>query len=277
MSELTSEKKKENWFKSFSSVNKLFQDNDVEHVFIKLLIKPFTPMSDIDVLIPNRLEEIKALELLHEQGYKFFRSRLLGHPFKIMCKKEGTVTVDIYPDVIWIRKKVNYGHRVILKRRYMNVGGVEAYLPSPEDAFYIIATHAYSHLAIEYPELLNCISILRDYDVSWDYIYNISCDFGTLDAIYCFLKLISLEDPDVIPDRVIDKFSRNRLCKLIDRWIGKQQEIDFPLNIPTSIGCILSSFYYTSKIWNKVSVMETAYGFLSYYLTLFSKKIYGRA
>lgn len=266
--------KDRNWFKIFSLTSDLFRDNGIEHVFIKLFIKPFAPMADVDVLIANPFEELRALELLQEKNFRFFRPRLLGQPLKIMCKKENDPIVDIYPDVVWIRKKVGDGRDVVSRRILSNIEGVEAYIPSPEDAFYMIATHAYNHLRIRRAEILNCISIISDTQkFSWDYIFNISVDYGTLDAIYLFLKAINFES-DILDEDILEMFSKVRICKVIDSWIDRQG-IKFPLEIPTWLGCVYSSFYHTPKLIGRVKISEIMYDFLTAYLALSSKKILG--
>jgi hypothetical protein len=267
-------KKDENWFKTFSSISDLFRNNNIEHVFIKLFIKPFTPMSDVDVLISNPFEELRALKLLQEKNFRFFRPRLLGHPLKIMCEKENDPIVDIYPDVVWIRKKVGNGRDVVARKILSNIEGVEAYIPSPEDAFYMIATHAHNHLRIRSAEVLNCVSIISETQkFSWDYIFNISANYGTLDAIYLFLKTLNFES-DILDKDVLEIFSKARICNVIDSWIDRQG-IKFPLEIPTWLGCVYSSFYHTPKLFGKAKISEIVYDFFTSYLALSSKKLTG--
>lgn len=268
------EKIDKDWFEIFSSISDLFRHNNIEHAFIKLFVKPFTPMSDVDVLISNPFEELRALKLLEAENFRFFRPRLLGHPLKIMCKRGEDPIVDIYPDVVWIMKKVGDGRGVMSRRILSNILGVKAYVPSPEDSVYIIATHAYNHLRIRRTEVLNCVSIIScAQDFSWDFIYEVSRNYGAMDALYLFLKTLNFES-DILDEDVLKIFQKARICKVIDAWMDKQ-EIKLPLEIPTWLGCVCSSLYHTPRLVGKAGTSEIACDFLTSYLALSSKKLTG--
>jgi len=127
-------------------VSKAFKEENIEHVFIKDLRHPFAMMDDVDVLIPEPYDIAKAARILSDKGYKLYRFRLLSHPLKIMARRSyNEPPIDIYPDAIWVRKKVGEGEEIISKRRLDERG---VYVPSAEDDLYLVATHAYFHLSM---------------------------------------------------------------------------------------------------------------------------------
>jgi len=262
------------WFSTFSFVSKLFREADIEHAFIKLADISI-PMWDIDVLIPNPIEELRALKLLSQHGFKFFKPRLLGHPLKIMCEREGFMSVDIYPDVMWIRKKVADGIDIVSRRRLVSIKETKAYVPSPEDSFYIIATHAYSHLRIKPEDIQKCVIVISESeDFSWNRVYDLSLTYGTMDAVYLLLKILSELELVEIEDDVLSKFLSVRICRMIESWM-KKQELKLPFRIPTRFGCVLSSFYHSPKIVRKAKFTDVLYDFFTHYLAMASMKLTG--
>lgn len=260
------------WFETFSFANKLFTDNEIEHVFIKVLINPFQ-MTDVDVLIPNPSEELRALELLREKNFEPRRAGRLLHPRKLICKHASGGNVDIYPDAEWNRTIVCDGKEIVSRRVLSEVKGIKAYLPTPEDSFYLIATHAYTqHLTITREEVLNEISLLSKPDFSWDHVHALTKNFGTFDSIYAFLRAINLETSNTVDEDVLSMFSRPMICRYVDRWFKNIKEPKFPLQVPIWLGCIFSSFTHTPVLVGKVEAENLAFDFLSHYMRLVGRK-----
>lgn len=259
-------------------VSKIFKKENVKHVFIKDLRHLFAMMDDVDVLIPEPYDIVKATRILSDEGYKLYRFRLLSHPLKIMARRRyNEPPIDIYPDTIWVRKKVCEGEEIILKRRLDERG---VYVPSVEDNFYLVATHAYFHLSIRLSELLHGISLISQKNFDFEYLFELSKKFGTLDAVYlCVLFIqqyskIFYED-EIIQEEFLEKFRGNRICRIIDSWFRRKQ-LSFPFNIPIWLACFLSSFYHTPKLIGRIKAMELVDDFLTHYLSISSKIIEGK-
>lgn len=261
------------WFRTFSLANRLFLDNQIEHVFIKILLNPFQ-MVDVDVLIPNVSEERRALELLRKEGFRPYRAGRLLHPWKMICdgKYVKHICVDIYPDAEWNRTKVGDGKEIVSRRVLSKVGGVKAYVPIPEDSFYLIATHAYfQHLRITRAEVLNVISLASAPNFSWKRIYALTKKFETFDPIYAFLRAINLERPNTINEKVLNTFS-HASTKFVDRLFMNVKKSEFPFRVPIWLGCIIPSFTHTQALVGEVKAGELVFDFISHYMRLVGRK-----
>lgn len=273
------------WLESIKMISQLFSENDVKHVYIKMLNLPWALMTDLDVLPLNPEEELKALEILHKLGFNLFQFRLLAHPLKIMATKTGQeISIDFYPEPMWIRKKVCDTEIIFARKRAGSVNGVEIPLPSLEDDLYLVGTHAYDHLNFTLAEILHGINLLsKNGNFDWDYLYHLAIDYGTVDAIYTYIKSIDLysklfHKKSIIDEEILMKFQKNKICEKIGLWFKNKymKNISFPIRIPTKIACIHSSFYHCRTILGRMPLSELAYDFLSHYLTLSSKTFLGK-
>jgi len=277
------------WLLLFKFTVQLFKSQDVQYVFIKLLNYPWAIMDDLDVLPLNATEELKALEALHKLGFELFQFRLLAHPLKIMAVEaeanvEQKISVDFYPELLWVRKKVCDTEIIFARKRTSSINGIEVPVPSPEDDLYLVGTHAYNHLKFTLAEILHGLNILsNNSNFDWDYLYNLATDYGTVDAIYAYIKSMDVyskffRKQSTVNEDILVKFQRARLCKKIDSWFKNKylKTISFPICISSRIACIYSSFYHCGTMLGRMPLSELTNDFLSHYLVLSSKIILGK-
>jgi len=272
------------WLESLVFTSELFRNHRIEHLFIKILKGSEVVMTDLDVLPRNPMEELKALEILHKNGFNLFQFRLLAHPLKIMAKKtEQRTSIDLYPEPMWVRKKVCDEEIVFARKRTSLVDGVEVIVPSPEDDLYLVGTHAYNHLKFTLAEILHGLdTLLHNSKFDWEYLYNLAIDYGSADAIYTYGKLMHIYNKffwqqSLMDERVLKKFLRIKICRKVESWFDNQYlaNISFPLHLPNSIACVNSSFYHCMKMLGRVSLSELVYDFLSHYLNWSSEAFLG--
>lgn len=261
------------WFRTFSLVNRLFQENNIEHVFIKMLLNPFH-MRDVDVLIPDLSEEKLAIELLKKEGFRPYRAGRMLNPWKVICdgEKISHLAVDIHPTAEWNRTVIGDGKEFISHRVLSDVGKMKAFLPFPEDSFYLMATHAfYQHMTITHPEVLNGIYFISTSGFSWKRLHSLAERYGTVDSIYAFLLAIKLENPQIVRKDTLDFFSRGTSSALVHRWFIKAKK-KFPLVIPKWLGCIFPSYSHTKTLIGKVTPKDLVFDFLSHYMRVVGER-----
>lgn len=259
------------WLPTFSLVNKLFRENYIEHVFIKMLLNPFH-MRDVDVLIPELSDEKRAIELLRKEGFRPYRAGRLLNPWKIIC--EGVdishLAVDLHPTAEWNRTIVADGREIASKKIEVKIGGSKAFLPIPEYSLYLIATHSfYQHLTISRPEVLNGIDLASKPNFSWERLQAIAKDYGTVESIYAFLLAMRLERPKSVKDSSLSLFAGGTPSAFVNRWF-KGVPKDFPLVVPRWLGCIFPSYTHTKNLIGKVKPGDLAFDFISHYMRLSS-------
>ena len=261
------------WFRTFSMVNRLLQENDIEHVFIKMLLNPFH-MRDVDVLIPKLSEEKLAIELLKKEGFRPHKAGRLLNPWKIICDGENIshLAVDLHPTAEWNRTIVGDGKEIVSRKTEADVGGMKAFLPAPEDSFYLIATHAfYQHMTITRPEVLNGIAFISKPDFSWERLHSLAERYGTVDSIYAFLLSIRLENPEIVDKSALNLFSHGTSSALVHRWFMKTEK-KFPLIIPKWLGCVFTSYNHTKALIGEVTPKELVFDFLSHYMRFMGER-----
>lgn len=272
-------RKQKEWIRTFSYVNELLKQGNILHVFIKILRHPFAIMSDIDVLPLNISEELKALEILYHEGFLFYRVRILEHPLrslplKVCARRENRgIFVDFYPKPVWTRKRVHDNEIIISRRQISEIHGVKAYVPSPEDDLYLVATHSYNDLKIPLAAVLHGLEVISS-KFDWEYLFNLAQSYGTLDAIYLYLRVLEsysakYRDENIVPQDVFESYERHRICKSIKKWFEKtyMRRLNFPIAIPVRIAGILSSFYHCSTLLGSAPFSDLVYDFLSHYYT----------
>jgi len=254
------------WLRTFSLVNQLFRKHDIEHVFIKILLDPFH-MRDVDVLIPNLADEKLAIEILKKEGFRPYRAGRLLHPWKIICDGEGIshLSVDVHATAEWNRTIVGDGQEISARKIEVKIGKNKAFLPTPEDALYLIATHAfYQHMTITLHEILNGIALISP-DFSWKRLYEVSKRYGTMESIYAFLLSIQMKDPNIVSNDVLNRFFCGTPCALVRRWFTKTKK-KFPLIIPKWLGCLFPSYFHTKTLVGKIAPKEVVFDFLSHHM-----------
>mgnify|MGYP001067715692 CR=1 FL=1 len=278
---------RENWMKTLGLVCTLFDARCVQYVLIKALNHPWAMATDLDFLILDPPNELRALETLHEEGYSFFGFRLLAHPLKIMSvgEEEGDtrIQIDFYPEPEWIRKKVCDTEVIFSRKRVSKMGVANVFVPSPEDSLYLVSTHAYSHLAITFAEMMHGLNTINE-DFDWEYLSNLANNYGTMDAVYQYVKILDVyslkyrQSDSLINQDFLKKCERNRICREIKSRIEKPSpSLTFPIEIPGWIGCVYSSLYHTKAMFGHMPFGDLIYDFASHYLALASKAIMGKA
>lgn len=69
---------REKWVQQLTFICNLLNNRGIQYMFIKILDYPYAQMSDLDILILNPAEELKAIEQLVDKGFKIFGFRLLA-------------------------------------------------------------------------------------------------------------------------------------------------------------------------------------------------------
>jgi len=275
-------KYEEIWQKQFSSVSRLLQKHNVNHVFIKILSKvPSVLMGDIDVLIYDTVDLWKAAVALSLSGYKLYKLNiLLDHPLKIgayMPGMEPTIPIDLYPELIGNRRKIVGSKEAVFKRKVIgSYKQVEFFMPSPEDTIYITAVHAYSHLEITLAEILQGLNVIKEtVHFDWEYLYNSGRFYGTLDALYTYLSLLNILSNAFFNEKIIDesilyKYENIWINLRIRRWLTSLKRLSFPLTIPKYIGCLHSAIYYSLNNVPYMDPRELLYGLMTHVLMYLS-------
>ena len=176
------------WFDSLSVISDLLVCRGVKHVFIKNLVDPFK-MGDIDVLIPDRSDILVASRLLEGKGFERASAGRISPPLKRCFAKNGMVA-EFYPQAAWKRTIVADAHEIIRHKVMGKLGEVECYIPRPEDDFYLIATHAFSHMRVERVEVENATHLTQN-DFDWMRVRDTAALFGTHVSVYFFLKTLN--------------------------------------------------------------------------------------
>lgn len=261
-----------------------FDDADVEYVPMKNLRTPKSMMSDIDFLVPDPSEAATAVRLLDDAGYELHRFRLLAHPLKTMAvapEDTGESTtggahdwpVDLYPDAIWIRKRVCDPDRVVER------AAANGELTS-EDDLYLIATHAYSHLSVTFGELYHGVLVLEESNnIDWEYLLEIADEYGCADALYLYLRslddYLTLTGRDSVPPYVFQRLEEYRICRSINGWYDRGDTAQFPVPIPIRFACAASVLHHVPRVARHSSLRETWKDFQSHLLVAASKLILG--
>ncbi len=259
------------WYPTFSLVNKIFRENDIDHVFIKMLLDPFH-MRDVDVIIPKLDDEKRAIDLLRKAGFRPYRAGKLLNPWKIICEgiDIGHLAVDLHPTAEWNRTMVADGREINSHRIEVKIGDTKAFLPIPEYSLYLVATHSfYQHMTILRPEVQNGIHFISQPKFSWKRLQAIARVYGTVESIYAFLLAINVEKPKTIDEMTLGLFSGGTPSALVQRWFDETEK-KFPLIIPRWLGCIFPSYYHTKSLIGKVRPTEVAFDFISHYMRLSS-------
>jgi len=175
---IADEESTKQWGESLSFASNLFSLHDAECVFIKALNPSWAIMSDLDILPASGLDELKALEALKEEGYELYQFRLLRHPLKIMASKgNDKISLDFYPQPMWIRKKVCDSKIVTSRKIVTSFNGVNAFVASPEDDIYLIGTHGCGHLKFTLAEIIHGINVFKNSkNFDWTYLINLSIE-----------------------------------------------------------------------------------------------------
>jgi len=281
---------RERWIQLLKFVSNLLRTHAIQHVFIKALKYPYAIMGDLDILTLNYSEELKALEILHKVGFAIFKLRiLLDHPLKLMALKPiqnsiPMTPLDFYPDLFTNRrKKVCDSVITISRKKLSNIGDVEVFVPSPEDDLYLIGTHAYGHLRFTLAEILHGLEVLcNSKSFDWEYLFNLAQSYGTQDAVYLYMKILeeyskAFRPYSCINGDFLNICEKSKICRKIRSWFKKKclNVIDFPVRIPSRIGCVYSSIHHCKIMWGRMPFPDILYDFLTHYLTLFSMAIWG--
>ncbi|QSG08229.1 hypothetical protein HSR122_0825 [Halapricum desulfuricans] len=234
-------------------------------------------MSDVDLLIPDPSEQAAAAKVLADEGFEFYRFRLLAHPRKVMAKQsaEDPRPVDIYPDAMWIRKVVCDAEAVVER-----ADPCGERTPAPADDLYLVATHAYSHLSVTFAELLHGVQIIVETDeIDWSIAIDSAREYGCLDGLYAYLLLLdeylAATDRQRVPAAVFDSIPNTWAITLIHRWWKRNRPRSFPIEFPTWLPTIVSSGHHIPRARRQLSPRETWKDFQSHYLTAASKVLLG--
>lgn len=262
------------------AVTARLNDGGVQYASMKNLRTPAAIMSDIDLLVPDPSEQAQSVRILSEDGYEFYRFRLLAHPRKIMAKtaERDPRPVDIYPDAIWIRKLVCDAERVVSRA---DRDGTRT--PAPEDDMYLVATHAFSHMSVTFAELYHGVRVLEDArEFDWDALLGCAVEYGCADGLYVYLALLDrylrFAGRDHIPAQAFDRLTEERGGQFARYWWRRfDGPVEFPVEIPIWLANVTSSVYHTPKVARHASLRETLKDFQSHYLAAASQYIFGEA
>lgn len=241
------------WWDTLGEVSECLVANRIEHVFMKMMIDPFS-WGDIDVLIPRPSGVVNAGNILENRGFTRGSAGRISPPLKSVFERDGVI-VEIYPEASWKRGIVADASRIILDR--VRNGGI--YTPRAEDEFYLIGTHAFSHMEVTEADAENAARLVQN-GFDWMRVRDTAVLFGTHVSVYFFLKTLNhLEIPEIFPSSV-DKVA----CRLIDMWFGHEGNAAFPVRVPRAFGRILAPLHHTpALIRNGNGMMEVLYDLIS--------------
>lgn len=272
------------YFELIVATNKLFSENKVKHVTIKLIEHPWVIMTDIDILPASPIEELKAIEALHKKNFRFYQFRLLSDPLKIMAKNTecNDLSIDFYPRPEWIGKKVSGLEVIMSNKRMKKIYGVNMIIPSPEDDILLIASHAYNHLSITLPDILHGLELIYNETIDWKYIVASSEKNGILHAIYTYLLFLDqysrmIHETNAVPQEVVKLFRCYGICRKVEKWFRKgcSETFSFPIRIPFQMGIFLSATYRAKSIMKGHDFHDLLYDLLSHMLMLSSMVVRG--
>lgn len=243
------------WFSTLSAVSDLLRGSGIRHVFIKNLVDPFE-WGDIDVMIPDPLAVVKAGGILEDQGFTRGSAGKISPPLKAVFEKDGVI-VEIYPEASWKREMVADAERIV-SDRIMNEN-LEVYTPHAEDDFYLIATHAFSHMRVTGAEAENAARLIQN-GFDWARVRDTAALFGTHVSVYFFLKTLDCSQIPEIFSNPVDKLA----CRLIDGWFAHGENAAFPVRVPRVFGRVLAPLHHTpAMIRNGIGMREVLYDFIS--------------
>lgn len=258
------------WYKGFFFINNLLNTEEIDHVFIKVSKYPWTLMSDVDILIPDKNRELELVKTLRKAGFRFFEfGWFTHHPLKCTAKteKDALIAIDLYPEPLWLRRKVCDNALIQSRKLRSKIFDLPTYVPSPEDDLYLVATHAFSHLTIKFSEILHGLGMISS-SFNWQHLVDISVKWRTLDAVYVYLRFLQryssyFHERDIIPQDVLNAFENHVICPMIFRQINRDcaGKLSFPIRIPGST-FMLSDIYHTRLLLRR-PFGETIHDFLT--------------
>ena len=257
--------------------------NGVNYLIMKDLRVPYSLLSDIDVLLSDYIELLKAVKLLEREGCKAYSFRLLAHPFKVMLKdcSESSFEIDLYPHPMWIRRQVASNEEVFQVKTFLEAYDTKIPVPSPSMDFYLVATHAWSHLKLSLAEALHLLQVSKNLRESeWFYIMKVAEEWGTLDSIYVTSLILnalssSLYGYQVVPEDIMNELERlYKASNGAKKWLKSMQRLEFPVRFPVHLAVLNSSIYTFQALWKK-SLRTAIYGVLSIYLNYSAGKLLG--
>lgn len=262
-------------------VEDLLDGEGWEYLHIKKLRNPYSVMADIDLLVTDADDVVEMSEKLVAEEFTLKQSRLLCHPLKVNAHKyvDGQNNpVDIYPDAIWVRKKVCEGQAVLDRGETTEFGGRTVPVPDPEDSFHLVATHAYAHMRLTLAEVLHGFEMV-DADFDWERVVEMARTYGSMDSVYLFVRAMDAyaeayraENP--VPDWVLSDLRASRPSKKLDAWFETAADpFVLPLQVPRRIACISSSGHYLRRSLGSMSPADTLYGTLTHYVILANQVI----
>jgi hypothetical protein len=255
--------------------------DDYDYLHIKALDNPYAVMADVDLLVPDPDDIVGMAENLVSDDYTLKQSRLLCHPLKVNTHKyiDGQNNpVDIYPDAIWVRKKVCDGSVVLDRGVERDYAGTTIPVPTPEDSFYIVATHAYAHMRLTLAELLHGFEMLSP-EFDWQQVVDTAKQYGSMDSTYFFSRAMSdyadaYRADDPVPEWVLTELSNSYPSRRLDDWYeGAADPFTLPLYVPTEIACLASSVHYFRRSLGSMPLGDSVYGTLTHYVILANQVI----
>lgn len=262
-------------------VEDILDGADFEYAHIKKLRNPYSVMADIDLLVPDADDVIGISENLVTEDFTLKQSRLLCHPLKVNAHKyvDGQNNpVDIYPDAIWVRKKVCEGESVLERAEKAVFGNRTVPVPDSEDSFYLVATHAYAHMRLTLAELLHGFEMVGP-AFGWGRVVDMARTYGSMDSVYLFVRAMNAyadayRDENPVPDWVLSDLRESHPSKQLASWFSKAAEtLVLPIQVPNRIACMSSSGHYFRRSLGSVSVADTLYGTLTHYVILANQVI----
>jgi len=264
-------------------VEELLGDGEFDYLHIKKLRNPYSVMADIDLLVPDADDVVAMSERLVDEAYTLKQSRLLCHPLKINAHKyvDGQNNpVDVYPDAIWVRKKVCDGADVLSRGETTEFDGTAVPVPDPEDSLYLVATHAYAHMRTTLAEVLHGLELLDEADdFDWDRVVDAAETYGSMDSLYLYARVVHdyaerYRDRQPIPDWVLAELASSYPSRRLAEWYDDAADpLVLPLYVPTRIACLASSVHYLRRSVGSMTPGDALYGTLTHYVILANRVI----
>ncbi len=253
--------------------------NELNYTIIKHYFIPHVKMLDIDLHICDPKEILRLCEILDKYGFTFYDFRFFAHPLKLGAKnfhidQDGEISVEIYPEIAVGRIIVGPTCDFVNNYIKINIHGgynVKA-LPFAENIYTMLTHDWYSQ---EMPLSLIVYALKNITVADIEKIIELGIEWGTLPAVYTFLKLLKLVGVrfGVAYETLykIDEMEQVldfNIKKYIEKRFSDSRNIIFPVRIPYT-WILLSMPYHIKQIYKRSSWKITIYDAYSHFAYLF--------
>ena len=250
----------------FEAVINALNKSGVEYALIKYYTMRHIVQLDIDLLIYDPEEILKACEVLHNMGYRFYTFRFFARPLEFGAKNDSDmckdISVEIHRGIISGAFAVGDPREFLNRKFVLNIDRVSAFAVPLEENLYSLIIGSWFSREIPLSLVFEFLKLYKNIDVQR--ILEYGEEWGTVPAIHLFLEVVKKVSKTIDIElysyfteimKLIDTYSmQNTINAYVNRLI-KDDATVFPLRIPLNI---LLRFYpvHAISLWNKISFTE---------------------